>query len=133
MIIFTMRPRPGVVFQTQTARTIETIVRRSAPRSMGLSSPWGAALHQTTPATGKNPHFTRGFTPWDSLPDCQPLDSPPNPQHPVAWAYLARGVLHFIKPPPLRGKIPILREGLPNHILQSTKSLDDQRNPIASL
>ena len=42
MMSFTMRPRPGVVFQTQTARTIETIVRRSAPRNMGLSSPWGS-------------------------------------------------------------------------------------------
>jgi hypothetical protein len=29
-------------------------------------------------------------SPWDSLPDCQ---------HPVAWAYLARGVLHLISRP----------------------------------
>lgn len=38
-------------------------------------------------------------------------------QHPVAWACLARGVLYLMKPPPLRGKIPILRGGLENHFV----------------
>jgi hypothetical protein len=47
------------------------------------------------PLQGKSPILRGGLAPWDSLPDCR---------HPVAWAYLARGVLHFIKPPPKRAK-----------------------------
>jgi hypothetical protein len=43
------------------------------------------------PLQGKSPILRGGLAPWDSLPDCR---------HPVAWAYLARGVLHLIKPPP---------------------------------
>jgi uncharacterized membrane protein len=55
--------------------------------------------------------------PWDSLPDCQ---------HPVAWAYLARGTLYIMKPPPPTGQKPILRGGL-----ATWDSLSDYQHPEA--
>jgi hypothetical protein len=42
-------------------------------------------------------------SPWGGLPDFK---------HPVAWAYLARGVLNLIKPPRYGAKAPFYGGGV---------------------
>jgi hypothetical protein len=51
-------------------------------------------------------------SPWDSLPDSQ---------HPVAWAYLARGVRHFISPPTHGAKAPFYAGGLVASLVLTTE------------
>jgi hypothetical protein len=59
MINFNMHPPRGIVLQTQTARTIGTIVLRLAAVTRAYLARKTLPLNEATPATRKNPRATR--------------------------------------------------------------------------
>jgi hypothetical protein len=88
----------GTIARRITARTIGTIVRRSTARTIGTIA-----------------RRVNSQNDWDNRPTGQQperLGQSSDGQQPVAWAYLARGVLNLISHPSHGAKAPFFVGGL---------------------